>query len=455
MPNLRTLGLISAVVALIAIACGGESTSSSDTPPSAAASDITATPSTPEATRIPPTEQRLAPDPLLQVPPTPRGTDRPTPEGAGDSSVLVEPTGLVEQDPDYEAALRSAPFSTAGWKTDFSYHTIPFSDIFSGGVPRDGIPPLDHPNFIAIDQADEWLSDLEPVISFEMNGVERAYPLQVLIWHEVVNDVVGGVPVAVTFCPLCNSAIVFERTVNGMVLDFGTSGNLRNSDLVMWDRQTESWWQQLTGEALIGVMAGTKLNFLAAPIVSWQDFKTFKPDGLVLSKQTGFTRRYGENPYVGYDRVDNPPFLFTGELDGRLQPKERVAAITVAGVDVAFPFSVLAEEGAVNYQVNGVDVAVFFKFGTTSALGGPIISFADDVGSTAVFIAELDGRKLTFSPAGDGFTDAETGSTWNILGEAIEGPLTGERLTKIVHGEHFWFAWGAFKPDTLIYQGKG
>ena len=127
----------------------------------------------------------------------------------------------------------------------------------------------------------------------------------------------------------------------------------------------------------------------------------------------------------------------------------------MAGVDVAFPFSVLAEEGAVNYQVNGVDVAVFFKFGTTSALGGPIISFADDVGSTAVFIAELDGRKLTFSPAGDGFTDAETGSTWNILGEAIEGPLTGERLTKIVHGEHFWFAWGAFKPDTLIYQGKG
>ena len=367
----------------------------------------------------------------------------------------VEPTGLVEQDPDFEDSLRSARFSTRGWKTDFSYHTVPFGDFLSGGPPRDGIPPLDNPKFVAIDQADEWLSDLEPVISFELNGVQRAYPLQVLMWHEVVNDQVGGVPVTVTFCPLCNSAIVFERTVNGMVLDFGTSGNLRNSDLVMWDRQTESWWQQLTGEAIVGVMAGTKLDFLPAPIVSWQDFKTHQPGGTVLSKDTGFVRRYGENPYVGYDRVDNPPFLFTGDLDGRLQPKERVAAITVDGVDAAFPFSVLAQEGAVNYLVNGVAVAVFFKSGTNSALDGPSISFSKDIGSATVFNAVLEGRKLTFSAAGSGFTDAETGSTWNILGKAIDGPLTGERLTKIVHSDHFWFAWAAFKPDTLIYQGQG
>ncbi len=124
-----------------------------------------------------------------------------------------------------------------GWKTDFSYHTVPFADFLSGGPPRDGIRPLDRPTFITQDEGDEWLSALEPVISFEMNGEQRAYPLQILIWHEVVNDVVGGVPVTVTFCPLCNSAIVFERTVDGRVLDFGTSGNLRNSDLVMWDRR--------------------------------------------------------------------------------------------------------------------------------------------------------------------------------------------------------------------------
>ena len=304
----------------------------------------------------------------------------------------VEPTGLVEQDPDFEAALRQARFSLIGWKTDFSYHTVPFDDFLSGGPPRDGIRPIDRPKFISIEEADKWLSDLEPVISFEINGVQRAYPIQILIWHEVVNDVVGGVPVTVTFCPLCNSAIVFERTVGDLVLDFGTSGNLRNSDLVMWDRQTESWRQQFTGEAIVGRMAGTKLKFLAAPIISWQDFKTHQPGGEVLSKNTGLGRRYDENPYVDYDTVDNPRFLFTGDLDGRLQPKERVAAISVDGVDVAFPFSLLAEEGAVNYQVNGVDVAVFFKFGTNSALGGPVISISDDIGSTAVFNAVLDGE---------------------------------------------------------------
>ncbi|MQG34734.1 MAG: DUF3179 domain-containing protein [SAR202 cluster bacterium] len=331
---------------------------------------------------------------------------------------------------------------------------MPFTDIISGGPPRDGIPPLDNPRFVDVNMADEWLSDLEPVISFELNSDVRAYPIQILMWHEVVNDVVGGVPVTVTFCPLCNSAIVFERTINGMVFDFGTSGNLRNSDLVMWDRQTESWWQQLTGEAIIGVMAGTKLDFLAAPIISWQDYMTLQPDGQVLSKNTGFSRGYGQNPYVGYDRVDNPPFLFEGDLDGRLQPKERVAAITVDGVDAAFPFSKLAEEGAVNYTVNGTDVALFFKAGTRSALDRSSISNSQDIGSATAFDASLDGQALTFSAQGDGFTDAETGSTWNVLGQATDGPLAGQRLTKIVHGDHFWFAWGAFKPDTLIYQGE-
>ena len=444
MPNSRALGLISGAVALIAIACGGDSTTSENIPETGPTPTLAAPRST-----VTPTP-RLFPDPLTQATPTPR----PTLAGVGGKFIEVEPTGLVEQDPDYEDALRSARFSIGGWKTDWSYHTVPYDDFLSGGPPRDGIRPIDQPEFISIEEADKWLAEKEPVISFEMNGVQRAYPLQILIWHEVVNDVVGGVPVTVTFCPLCNSAIVFERTVNGMVLDFGTSGNLRNSDLVMRDRQTESWWQQLTGEGLVGVMAGAKLKFLAAPIVSWTDFMTLQPDGEVLSKDTGLRRRYGENPYVGYDTVDQPPFLYTGELDGRLQPKERVAAITIDGVDAAFPYSLLTEEGVVNYPVNGTDVAVFFKLGTNSALGHEIISFAQDIGSTAVYDAEIGGQKLTFSSAGDVFLDAETGSTWNILGEAVDGPMTGEKLTKIVHGDHFWFAWGAFKPDTLIYQGE-
>ena len=429
MPNLNVLGLLTGAVALVAIACGGAAPT--------------------------PFDAEAAASSFIGDSPAPTSTVSPTAEVVRRKFIAgVEPTGLVEPDPEYKSALSDSRISTGPWKTDFQYHTVPFTDITSGGPPRDGIPPLDNPRFVNIEQADEWLSDLEPVISFELNGDQRAYPLQILMWHEVVNDEVGGVPVTITFCPLCNSAIVFERTVNGLVLDFGTSGSLRNSDLVMWDRQTESWWQQLTGEAIIGVMAGTKLNFLAAPIISWQDYMSHQPNGTVLSKDTGYGRNYGQNPYVGYDRIDNPPFLFQGELDGRLEPKERVAAITVNGVDAAFPFSKLAEEGAVNYLINDVDVAVFFKSGTQSALDRSSIDSSRDVGSAAVFNADLAGQMLTFSPTDNGFTDNETGSTWNILGEAVDGPLAGERLTKIAHGDHFWFAWGAFKPDTLIYQGK-
>ena len=446
MPKRNYLLLFSGAMALVAIACGGDSTSTT------AARSPTATAAQPTQSPAPTSAQDT---------PTPGTTAQPTPAEGRDPVENVTPTPLVEPDPDYEAGLTKGRFSLVGWKTDFRYHTVPYFEILGAGPPRDGIQPLDNPQFVSTDEADAWLSDLEPVISFELNGVQRAYPLQILIWHEIVNDEVGGVPVAVTFCPLCNSAIVFERTVNGTVLDFGTTGNLRKSDLVMWDRQTQSWWQQLTGEAIVGVMAGNKLDFLPAPIISWQDFRTLRPDGLVLSQDTvrdtgnaNFGLRYGQNPYVGYDRVDNPPFLFDGELDGRLLPKERVAAITVDGVDAAFPFSILEQEGAVNYRVNGVDVAVFFKTGTASALDRSSIGASRDVGSAAVFNAVLDSQKLTFSATGSGFTDAETGSTWNILGEAVEGPLAGQRLTKIVHGNHFWFAWGAFKPDTLIYQGK-
>jgi len=370
----------------------------------------------------------------------------------------TEPTGsskLVDPDPNFQEELRRAGISSRGWTTDFSRHSVPFSEILSAGPPRDGIPPIDDPKFTTFEDADEYLGALEPVISFEINGDARAYPLQILTWHEIVNDVVGGVPVAITFCPLCNSAIVFDRTVDGIVHRFGTTGKLRHSDLVMWDRATESWWQQLTGEAIVGELTGTKLNFLPGPIISWEDFKTAKPDGQVLSRDTGFQRPYGENPYVGYDRVDNPPFLFNGDLDGRLLPKERVVSVTVNGEDAAFPFPILQNERAVNYKVGGRDLAVFFKPGTLSALDGLLIGDSDDIGAAGLFDADLDGRKLTFRFDGNIIVDDETGSSWNILGQAIEGPLTGKSLKPIAHTNTFWFAVGAFKPDSKVYQGLG
>ena len=361
----------------------------------------------------------------------------------------------VEPDPDYKRALAGARFATFGWKTDFSRHTVPYGDIISGGPPRDGIPPIDSPSFVSPESAEGWLGDQEPVIALELNGDSRAYPLQILTWHEIVNDEVGGVPVAVTFCPLCNSALVFDRRLDGVVYDFGTSGNLRNSDLIMWDRQTESWWQQLTGEGIVGELAGRMLTFLPAPLISFEDFKAASPDGKVRSRDTGYSNPYGTNPYAGYDRIDNPPFLYQGPLDGQLLPKERVATVTVGGVDAAFPFSVLEEEKAVNYNINGQDLVVFFKLGTKSALDQRSIKRSKDVGSTGLFDAHVDGRKLTFRAEDDRFVDNETGSVWTILGQAVEGPLAGEKLTPIAHGNHFWFAWGVFKPDTLIYQGMG
>ena len=383
----------------------------------------------------------------------------PAPAVSDTNQAVVEtgpgPSSIIEPDPFYQAKLDGSRLRTSGWRTDFSRHTVDFDEISSGGVPRDGIPPIDNPRFETIEEAEPVMNALEPVITFKINGEAKAFPLAILTWHEVVNDTVGGVPVLVTFCPLCNSAIVLKRTLEGRVFDFGVSGNLRNSDLIMWDRQTQTWWQQLTGEAIVGELAGHQLELIPAQIISWADFKEANPDSLVLSRDTGFDRPYGGNPYAGYDRVDRPPFLFNGEKDDRLLPKERVAAFNIGEVSAAFPFPLLEIERVVNYPINGTDVVVFFKPGTVSALDRSLIIDSKDVGSTGVFDAELDGQVLTFRVENDEFVDDQTGSVWNILGEAVAGAMQGKSLNSIVHGNHFWFAWGAFNPDTLIYKGQG
>ena len=359
----------------------------------------------------------------------------------------------VTADRDYEGALSAARLSTRGWDTDFRLHTVPYSEIRSV-IPRDNIPSIDEPSFVAPSEASAWLSDVEPVVSLEISGDARAYPLQILTWHEIVNDTVGDVPVAVTFCPLCNSAIAFDRRLDGKELEFGVSGNLRNSDLIMYDRETHSWWQQFTGEGIVGEHAGRSLDHLSAVIVSFADFQRAHPNGKVLSRDTGYARQYGRNPYAGYDTTEGNPFLFTGDLDGRLLPVERVIAVTIGDVDVAFPLSILQEEGVINYEISGSSIVVFHKFGTTSALDGGSIADSRDVGSAGVFDAILDGQELTFSVKNEDIIDDQTGSKWDILGNAVDGPLAGERLTPVVHGNHFWFAWAVFKPETLVYQGR-
>lgn len=351
------------------------------------------------------------------------------------------------------AATDARAQSHSEWNTDFSRHTVDLSEIVSAGPPKDGIPAIDRPRFVSVEEADRWLDDREPLALVAIGDHVKAYPLQILIWHEIVNDVVGGVPVVVTFCPLCNTTLAFDRRFNGRILDFGTTGRLRHSDLVMYDRQTESWWQQATGEGIVGEFAGERLTFISAPVVDWGTIKQSEPDAQILSRQTGYRRDYGDNPYRGYDALTGSPIsrFFRARLDRRLSAMERVVAVSIGDEDVAYPFLALEDSRVVNDVAGGIEIVVFWAPGTASALDTRRISRGRDVGSTGVFRRQLGERALTFMSAGDGvFRDRQTGSLWNVLGRATAGPLTGQRLDAVPHGNHFWFAWAAFRPDTRV-----
>jgi len=322
-----------------------------------------------------------------------------------------------------------------------------FYEIISGGVGRDGIPPIDNPQFDDLATADQWLQGASPVIALEIDGVARAYPLAILTRHEIANDVINEVPVAVTFCPLCNSAIVFDRRVDSDILRFGVSGLLRNSDLIMWDDVTQTLWQQLTGEGIVGTHTGRLLDIVPSQLVGYGAFKAQYPQGQVLS--TG-GRFYGSNPYVNYDSSPRP-FLFMGALDDRLLATERVLGATVDGVSVAYPFGVLAEQGVINDRVAETDVVAFWQPGAFSALDAASIDLSRDVGMAALFERIVEGSTLTFEWVDGDIIDAETGSNWNIFGTAVSGDLTGQQLRQLNAFPHFWFAWAAFYPDTLLY----
>lgn len=336
--------------------------------------------------------------------------------------------------------------------TDFDKRLVELSEITSGGPPRDGIPPIDSPRFVSPVAAAEWVNPREPVIVLVLSGDARAYPLQILTWHEIVNDEVGGVPVCVTFCPLCNASIVFDRRLDGEVLDFGTTGRLRKSDMVMYDRQTDSWWQQFSGQAIVGEMVGKVLERITANIVAFEDFHKAYPDGKVLSKDTGHTRDYGRNPYAGYDSVDRHPFLFDDPVDKRLPAMERVLNVSVGEVHRLYPFSVFATQPVINDQVAGTPVVVMSRIGTVSALDQSVIKDSRIIASATAWRRILDGRTLTFESRASGIVDRETGSRWNLLGAALDGPLAGRQLDLAPSGVHFAFAWLAFNPDSSIYR---
>jgi hypothetical protein len=274
-------------------------------------------------------------------------------------------------------ALGPENWRAQGWtKTDFSKSVIDFSEIFMGGPPRDGIPPIDNPVFKSVSETTD-LAPQEPVITLVLGGDARAYPLQVMTWHEIVNDKVGGIPVTVTFCPLCNTAIAFHRKLGGKLLDFGTTGLLRNSDLVMYDRQTESWWQQFTGEAIVGAMTGQELKMIPTRLESYKLFKAAHPNGKVLHPNSRSLRQYGRNPYAGYDRRNKPYGLFRGEFPEGINAMARVVAVETASGPFAVSLALLRKKKRIEKD----DVVLRWTPGQVSALDTAIISQGRDMGN--------------------------------------------------------------------------
>lgn len=339
------------------------------------------------------------------------------------------------------------------FRTDFSRHTVSYAEIFSGGPPRDGIPSIDRPRHISVAEADTWLRPEEQVIWAGSGNDARAYPVQVIVWHEIVNDTLDGLPVAVTYCPLCNTAIVFNRKLGDTVIELGTTGRLRFSNMVMYDRQTESWWQQGSGDGIAGFYAGRRLEIVPASIIPWSEFKAAFPNGKVLSRETGLQRPYGKNPYASYDDIRRSPHLYQGPEIPRVLPAlARVIGVEIGGEAVAYPYGVLEKKRVINDRVGTEEIVIFWDSGAASPLEAEGIAEGRDVGAAVGFSRIIDGRTLTFKLDKGMIVDEETKSRWTLLGRATSGPLAGRVLTPINAINHFWFSWSVFKPGTRVYK---
>lgn len=282
------------------------------------------------------------------------------------------------------AFAQTERWARENWNTDFSKFVIALSDV-ANVIPRDAIPSIDAPKFHSVSEETN-IPGQEPVVAFELNGDARAYPIRYLMWHEIVNDVVGGLPVAVTFCPLCNTAVVFERTLDGETVEFGTSGKLRNSDLIMYDRSEHNWWQQFSGRAIVGARAGEKLRKLPASMISLDMFKKRWPEGQVLEADPRTSGRSGVNPYANYDRTPIP-FLFRGEL-----PKDIEAMMRVALVDSETPIAVSLSHLTENAPVRIGKYEFRWEAGQSSALDTSRIADGREVGNIEVYEIDANGK---------------------------------------------------------------
>lgn len=315
---------------------------------------------------------------------------------------------------------------------------VPLDKIVSGGPPPDGIPSIDNPKFISKEEADKFLQEGDQVVGVNINGDIRAYPLQILVWHEIVNDNVGGTPVAVTYCPLCFTNQVFNRTVDGQIVEFGTSGKLYNSNLVMYDRTSNSLWSQALGQSILGKHAGLKLERVPFDVAFWREWKQLYPDTKVLSRDTGSTRPYGADPYGNY-YTNNDLFFPVSNKDSRLGLKEIIVGLENGGQYKAYKLQQIEDTKVINDEINGKSITLF----------------SIHPAMVRVFDSIVDGQKLDFQYDKNStkIIDKRSGSEWNLEGIAIEGPMKGKRLSRLPFDEGFWFEWVAFHPETDVYTG--
>ncbi|MEO1289123.1 MAG: DUF3179 domain-containing protein [Chloroflexota bacterium] len=340
------------------------------------------------------------------------------------------------------------------WKTDFRQHSASFdpNQVISMPAGRDTmIQPIDVPLFAPVAIVERHFSAIDPVIVVDSYGVSRAYPLQILATHEIVNDQIADIPIAVTFCPLCNSAIVYRRETDGHILRMGVSGNFYGNNFLMYDDRTESWWHQLTGEALVGEYAGQFLEIVPSQVVAFATYSMRYPAGEVLVGDAQNTNiSYQLSTLIHYQR-SRAPLLSNGDYDERLQAMERVLATTIADVPIAYSFDTLQEMGVVNDVVEDYEMVVFWM--PTPADPNNIDPNLPDYGQASAFGRVVGGQTLTFRSDEGRIFDNETNSEWNIFGEAIAGELIGAKLPDLQCFTHFWFAWSSTYPETLVYDG--
>ena len=323
-------------------------------------------------------------------------------------------------------------------ENDESEAIVPLDKIVSGGPPQDGIPSIDSPKFISVAEADKILEDGELVVGLDINGDIRAYPLQILVWHEIVNDIVGGSPVAVTYCPLCFTNQVFNRTVDGKTVEFGTSGKLYNSNLVMYDRTSNSLWSQALGQSIVGKDAGVKLDRIPFDVAFWKEWKQLYPESKVLSRDTGSTRPYGADPYGDY-YTNGDLFFPVSNKDDRLGLKEIIVGLENSGLYKAYKLQQIEDSKVINDRTGNKSVALFSLH--------PFMVRAFD--------STIDGQSLQFlyDKNSSKITDTQTGSEWNFDGISTAGAMKGKHLTRLPFDEGFWFEWVAFHPETELYPG--